>query len=216
MQEIDGREDDGRRGPARNSRRRGPRHAGDGSGACETGTMRPARTLSRYRRSAEPLGPGFGSADDGIASRNLGLDTWRTGAEPDLVQGDAAERAARCRATALAVPGLVSGLGPRARRPYFAGTTCLFVLHGNVHDLVRQDDASPSLRQPGRLSLGPVLRLLGRGPAVRPVSRPADAAGTDATGSGRCRPLSDGWATQDLAPRSRRLLALLDRSFRRT
>jgi SpoVK/Ycf46/Vps4 family AAA+-type ATPase len=26
---------------------------------------------------------------------------------------------------------------------YFAGTTCLFVFHGNVHDLVRQDDAQP-------------------------------------------------------------------------
>ena len=26
---------------------------------------------------------------------------------------------------------------------YFAGTTCLFVFHGNVHDLVRLDDGQP-------------------------------------------------------------------------
>ena len=35
---------------------------------------------------------------------------------------------------------LVSGLGGELADLYFSGTTCVFVLHGNVHDLVRLPD----------------------------------------------------------------------------
>ncbi len=51
--------------------------------------------------------------------------------------------------TAVTAPGLLPGEGARAvpawfpgwardfAELYFAGTTCLFVMHGNVHDLIR-------------------------------------------------------------------------------
>jgi SpoVK/Ycf46/Vps4 family AAA+-type ATPase len=42
---------------------------------------------------------------------------------------------------ALAVPKWYPAWAREFADQYFAGTTCLFVLNGNVHDLVRQDDA---------------------------------------------------------------------------
>jgi SpoVK/Ycf46/Vps4 family AAA+-type ATPase len=44
---------------------------------------------------------------------------------------------------ALAVPKWYPAWAREFADQYFAGTTCLFVFHGNVHDLVRQDDAQP-------------------------------------------------------------------------
>ena len=44
---------------------------------------------------------------------------------------------------ACAVPKWYPAWAREFADQYFAGTTCLFVFHGNVHDLVRPDDAQP-------------------------------------------------------------------------
>ena len=70
---------------------------------------------------------------------------------------------------------------------YFAGTTCVFVLHGNVHDLTRQEaGGSPDLRRHHRVPGDAALRHLGRRAAARPepgapglprAATPSDCAG---------------------------------------
>jgi AAA+ superfamily predicted ATPase len=54
-------------------------------------------------------------------------------AQPPMLPGEGA----------LAVPKWYPAWAREFADQYFAGTTCLFVFHGNVHDLVRQDDAQP-------------------------------------------------------------------------
>ena len=81
----------------------------------------------------------------------------------------------------------VAGRGARAVVPwfpswarefaeqYFAGTTCLFVLHGNVHDLTLQEAGKErTLRQHHRLPGDAALRHLGRRLAARPEPGAAD------------------------------------------
>ena len=49
-----------------------------------------------------------------------------------------------CRETGPSPFRSGSPAGPREfADQYFAGTTCLFIFHGNVHDLIRQDDGEP-------------------------------------------------------------------------
>jgi AAA+ superfamily predicted ATPase len=54
-------------------------------------------------------------------------------AQPPMLPGEGA----------LAVPKWYPAWAREFADQYFAGTTCLFVFHGNVHDLVRQNDAQP-------------------------------------------------------------------------
>src|SRR5271157_6607188 len=44
---------------------------------------------------------------------------------------------------AAAVPKWFPGWAREFAEQYYAGSTCLFILHGNVHDLVRQEDSLP-------------------------------------------------------------------------
>lgn len=44
---------------------------------------------------------------------------------------------------AVAVPKWFPGWAREFAEQYYAGSTCLFIFHGNVHDLVRQDDSQP-------------------------------------------------------------------------
>ena len=55
------------------------------------------------------------------------------------VSADASPSHSAARQPARVVARLVPALGARIRRLYFAGTTCVFLLHGNVHDLIRQE-----------------------------------------------------------------------------
>ena len=59
---------------------------------------------------------------------------------------------------------LVPGLGAASfADQYFSGTTCLFLIHGNVHDLTwLPEDDGRDLRQPARVPGDAALRLLGR------------------------------------------------------
>ncbi|MBV8487051.1 MAG: ATP-binding protein [Planctomycetaceae bacterium] len=41
------------------------------------------------------------------------------------------------------VPRWFPGWAREFAQQYYAGTTCLFILHGNVHDLIRQDEGTP-------------------------------------------------------------------------
>ena len=55
----------------------------------------------------------------------------------------------------------ISGLTSWAREfadLYFAGTTCVFVLHGNVHDLIRQGPADDPVRRHSRIPGDATLR----------------------------------------------------------
>jgi AAA+ superfamily predicted ATPase len=44
---------------------------------------------------------------------------------------------------AVAVPKWFPAWARELADQYYAGTTCLFIFHGNVHDLIRQDDGTP-------------------------------------------------------------------------
>ena len=46
------------------------------------------------------------------------------------------------RAAGDAVPAWFPSWAREFAELYFAGTTCVFVLHGNVHDLTRQEQAT--------------------------------------------------------------------------
>jgi len=43
----------------------------------------------------------------------------------------------------VGVPKWFPGWAREFAEQYYAGSTCLFVFHGNVHDLVRQDESAP-------------------------------------------------------------------------
>ena len=51
-----------------------------------------------------------------------------------------ADRSAHAPGDALELPAWYPGWARELAELYFSGTTCLFVLHGNVHDLIRQGD----------------------------------------------------------------------------
>ena len=106
-----------------------------------------------------------------------------------------------CRARRpRAVPGWFPQLGPRLRRAVFAGTTCLFVLHGNVHDLIRLGDCDGrDLRQPRRIPGDAALRHVGRRAAARPEPGTPPLAGPTPSG---CAGWSRSWRARIGEPKS--------------
>jgi AAA+ superfamily predicted ATPase len=67
--------------------------------------------------------------------------TQAPAATPDASAGKAAPTS--LGTAAVAVPKWFPGWARELAEQYFAGTTCLFIFHGNVHDLVRQDEGEP-------------------------------------------------------------------------
>src|SRR5271157_4260597 len=67
-----------------------------------------------------------------------------TPAAPAVLQaGSAAAPAPLPGDGAAAVPKWFPGWAREFAEQYYAGSTCLFIFHGNVHDLVRQEESKP-------------------------------------------------------------------------
>lgn len=79
---------------------------------------------------------------------------------------------------AAAVPKWFPAWAREFAEQYYAGSTCLFIFNGNVHDLVRQDEScAGNLRYGFGLSGHTALRGLGHRAGARPELRPAHGRG---------------------------------------